>query len=284
MLPARITFIPSSGYANIMVENATTADRRPHLDQIKTNLRSWCFFEWVFFWGVIPAVLFIVYAIPQNIKNTFFILNTANPWGIPAYFLCAYTHTQLYEHLIGNVAFYWVTLLVIFAFENNKRRFWIMVLCSFLLVPVITSILTISFFGFLGLVKISQGFSAIDGAFLAYAIIITVIGIVQDTFERFDHPELFAGKKFQYYISLVLSCVILGMIGIMGITFGLFVNADGQTVNGLAHFGGFITGLIVFLLFDIMTEKRKIFAMQLSFVIIIGIIWYVNYLANLIKF
>ena len=267
-----------------MVENASTADRRSHLAQIKINVRSWSLFEWVFFWAVVPALLFIVYAIPQSIKDTFFILNTANPWAIQAYFLCAYTHTGLYWHLIGNVAFYLVTLLLIFAFENNKRRFRIMVLSSFLLVPVITSMLTISFFGILGLAKTSQGFSAIDGAFLAYAIIITVIGIVQDTFERFDQPELCAGKKIQYYISLVLSCVMLGLIGIMGIVFGQFVIAGGQIVNGLAHFGGFITGLIVFLLFDIMTEKRKIFAMQLSFVILVGIIWYVNYLMNLIKF
>jgi hypothetical protein len=279
-----ITFIPSSGYANIMAENAATADRRSHFDQIKTNLRSWSFFEWIFLWIVIPALLFIVYAIPQNIKNTFFILNTANPWGIQTYLLYAYTHTQLFWHLIGNVAFYLVTLLLIFAFENNKRRFWIMVLNALFLVPIITSILTISFFGILGRAITSQGFSAIDGAFLAYAIVITVIGIVQDTFERFDHPELFAHKRFQYYISLVLSCVLLSLIGIMGIIFGLFVNTGGQIVNGLAHFGGFITGLIVFLLFDITTEKRKIFAMQLSFVIVIGIIWYVNYLMNMIKF
>jgi hypothetical protein len=267
-----------------MVENALTADRRLHLDQIKINLRSWSFFEWVFFWVVIPALLFIVYAIPQSIKNTFFILNTANPWELQACFLHAYTHTQLCWHLIGNVAFYLVTLLAIFAFENNKRRFRIMVLCSFLLVPVIISILTISFSQILGHDITYQGFSAIDGAFLAYAIVIAVIGIVQDSFERFDHPELFAGKRFQYYTMLVLSSIILGLIGIMGIIFGQFVNAGGQTVNGLAHFGGFITGLIVFLLFDITTEKRKMFAMQLSIVIVIGIIWYVNYLKILIKF
>jgi hypothetical protein len=266
-----------------MVKNGSTVSCLSRIDQVKNNLNSWTFFEWSFFWGIIPLILVIIFLLPQSIKNDFFILNTANPWAIQTYFLYAYTHSQLFWHLIGNVAFYFVTLFVIFAFENNKRRFWIMVKSSFLLVPIITATLTITFFRILGLTGTSQGFSAIDGAFLAYTIFITVIWIVQDAFEEFDRPELFAGKKINYYISLVLLILMLGLFVYVGIIFGEFVNAGGQTINGIAHFGGFITGLIILLLFDIMTEKRKKFEMILSFVTVMGVFWYVNYLINFIK-
>lgn len=261
-----------------MEEKTSTPDFQSHLAQIKNNLKSWTSFEWIFFWAVIPGLLFIIYALPQSIKNDFFILNTANLWGLSAYFLFAYTHSELFWHLIGNVAFYLVTLGVIFAFENNKQRFWIMCLSAFLLVPFITAILTILFFQILGIAGTSQGFSAIDGAFLAYAIFIVIIGIIQEGFGRFDHPELFEGKKILYYTSLLLSCIMLGLIGIIGIIFGQFVNPGGQIVNGLAHFGGFITGLIVLLLYDVTKEKRRIFQMILTIVIVMGVIWYVNYL------
>lgn len=149
---------------------------------------------------------------------------------------------------------------------------------AFFLVPIITSILTISFFHILGRTITSQGFSAIDGAFLAYAIFIVVIGIIQDGFEKFDHPELFADKKIIYYILLMLSCIMLGRIGIMGITFGQFINPGGQIVNGLAHFGGFITALIILRLYDVTTEKRRIFDLILTIAIVMGICWYGNYL------
>jgi hypothetical protein len=250
--------------------------------RIIANLKLWSPFEWIFFWAGIPAILLLVYAIPQNIKNEFFILNTANPWAVPAYFLSAYTHSELFWHLIGNVAFYFVTLLVIFACENNRQRFRIMCLCAFLLVPVITAVLTLSFFGVLGRTVTSQGFSSVDGAFLAYAIFILATGIVQDGFERLDFPELFAGKQTIYYITISLLVFMLGSIVYMGIIFGEFVNPGGQVVNGLAHFGGFITGLIVLLTYDVLTEKRKIFQVILTVVILMGIIWYVKYLGILI--
>lgn len=281
---ARIIFIASSDYASIMVDDTSISCLKSRIAQVKINLRSWSIFEWVFLWGVIPALLFMVYALPQSIKNYFFIVDTANPLGIQTYILFAYTHSELYWHLIGNVAFYFVILFVIFAFENNKRRFRIMAMSSFLLVPIITAILTIIFFRILGLTRTSQGFSAIDGAFLAYAIFITVIWIVQNAFEEFDHPELFADKKIIYYSCQVLLIIMLGLFVFEGITFGQFLNSGGQITNGIAHFGGFITGLITLLLFDIRTAKRKKFDMILSLVSVIGIIWYVNYLINISNF
>ncbi len=41
--------------------------------------------------------------------------------------------------------------------------------------------------------------------------------------------------------------------------------------NGIAHFGGFITGLIVFLVYDTLTEQRRYFNITLGIAIGMGI-------------
>jgi len=169
-------------------------DFTKNIDQIKINLKSWKLPEWILFFVIIPVVLFLVYLIPQDIKNSYFILHTANPWNLSTWFLFSYTHSQLYPHLVGNIASYLLALLAVFSFENNKQRFWIMAAGSLLLVPVIASLLTISMFTVLGVGVDSQGFSAIGAAFIAYAMISIVLWIVGDMLEGFDHPECFRSR------------------------------------------------------------------------------------------
>jgi len=159
--------------------------------QIKTNLKSWKLPEWILFFVVIPAVLFLVYLIPHDIKNSYFVLHTTNPWSLQTWFLFSYTHSQLYPHLVGNIASYLLALFAVFSFENNKRRFWIMAAGSLLLVPVIASLLTIGLFTILGVGVDSQGFSAIGAAFIAYAMVSIVLWILGDMLGGFDHPEYF---------------------------------------------------------------------------------------------
>ncbi|MGD1004654.1 MAG: hypothetical protein ABR887_04465 [Methanoregulaceae archaeon] len=155
--------------------------------------------------------------------------------------------------------------------------------CSLLIVPVITSILTIGFWHILGINGNSQGFSGIDAAFFAYILAGIVIWNLKGSLELFDHPEYFTGHKIRFYFSCGLLAFISAMIGIGGLELGLFLNVDGLNSNGIAHFGGFITGLIVLLLFDVITEKRKYFNATLVFAIIIGIFWYGNYLIKIIN-
>jgi hypothetical protein len=251
-------------------------------DQVKNNLNSWTLFEWVLFVIVIPAILFLIYALPQEIKNSYFILNTADLWRLQTWFLYAYTHSQLYPHLVGNVPAYLIALIALFSFENNKRRFWIMAGSSFLLVPLITSLLTIGLFHFLGADVKSQGFSAIVAAFIAYTFISLVLWILGDRLEDFDHPELFKSKILFYFLCGLLT-VMLALIIVGGLDLGLFMNRGESTSNGIAHFGGFITALIVFLVYDARTERRKYFDMTLGIAIGMGIIWYGNYLVILIQ-
>ena len=111
--------------ANTMEESKPKVDYSLKIEQIKSNFRNWNFYEWIVFWVMIPVFLFVVYSLPQPIKDNWFILNTANLGRLHTYFLNAYTHSQLYPHLVGNLAFYFVTILMIFAFEGRRSRFWI---------------------------------------------------------------------------------------------------------------------------------------------------------------
>ena len=234
------------------------------------------------FFVVVPLVLFLVYLIPQDIKNSYFILNTATPWNPQTWLLFSYTHSQLYPRLVGNVASYLLALLAVFSFENNKQRFWIMAAGSLLLVPVIASLLTIGMFTVLGVGVTSQGFSAIGAAFIAYAIVSIVLWILGDMLEGFDHPEYFRSRLL-FIILCCLLTVVLALVIVGGIDLGLFLNMGESTSNGIAHFGGFITLLILFLLNDVRTEKRKYFQMTFGMAVAMGILWYGNYLVTLVR-
>ncbi len=253
------------------------------INQVKSNLKQWSSLEWVTFWIVIPAVLLVVYFLPQAIRDRFFILNTQYPFRIETYFLSSYTHSQLYPHLLGNLAFYLVVLLMIFLFEGNKRRFRIMAGWSFLVVPFISSFLTILLWSNFNRTVTGQGFSAIIGAFLAYAMFIFVTWGIGEPIQVFDRPESYPGPSVRLNVSKVLVMVILALIVVMGLQMGIFTDAGGSVSNGIAHFGGFITSLILLFIIDIRTEVRRYFDTMLGIAIIVGVFWYISYLQNLIE-
>jgi len=130
-----------------MAEWVPPARLRPRIDQVRANLNRWRAVEWVVFWGLIPAILLSIYALPQPVRDDWFILNTTSMGRIPTWFLSSYTHSQLYPHLAGNLAFYLVTLLMIFSFEDNRLRFWLVSSVALCLVPFISSFLTVFFWG-----------------------------------------------------------------------------------------------------------------------------------------
>jgi hypothetical protein len=250
---------------------------------ITSNLKRWTFYEWAIFWGFVPVFLFLVYALPQAIKNNYFILTTAYPWRVQTWVLSSYTHSQLYPHLIGNLIFYFVVLSVIFVFENKRSRFWLLAFWSFCVVPVITSFLTIGFWSLLDSNTSGQGFSAINGALLAYAILSFSTWGMLEFFEVINHPEKLQVSKLRFHVGKVGMVAIVILIIIMGFISGLFFVADGATVNGLAHFGGFFSGLIVLLIFDLIHENRKIFDQLLGLSILAGIFGYAYYLFQLVR-
>jgi hypothetical protein len=253
------------------------------VQEILSNLKTRPLSDWLLFWVAVPALMFVVFALPQDTRDTYFILNTTEPWRIQTWFLSSYTHSQLYPHLAGNLAFYFVVLLMIFAFEENRRRFWILAGWSFLAVPFISSLLTVAFWGLLARTTTGQGFSAIIGALLAYAMFIFVVWGIGGNLAVFDHPESFTGTRRRFQVVKVLLIVILALIVVMGLQTGIFMDAGGSVSNGIAHFGGFITSLAVLLTFDLLYEERRYFDTMLLAAIVVGIFWYGVYLVNLVR-
>ena len=252
------------------------------IHQLKTNLKSRTIPEWILFFVIIPLLLLLFYAFPQEIKNSYFILSTANPGSLQTWLLNGYTHSQLYPHLVSNVIVYLIALLAVFSFENNRSRFRIMAAGSLLIVPVVASLLTIGLFQVIGVTVNSQGFSATGAAFIAYAMVSLILWIVGDMLEGFDHPEYFKSRLL-FFVMCGLLTIVLALIIVAGLSLGLFMNSGGATSNGIAHFGGFITGIVIFLVYDALTEKRRYFQVTLGIATGMGILWYGNYLVTLIQ-
>ena len=137
-------------------------------------------------------------------------------------------------------------------------------------------------FHFVGLEVRSQGFSGIVAAFIAYTLIGIVLWILGDTLEDFDCPE-YSRSRILFYLMCGLLTFILALIVVECLTLVLFMTMGDSTNNGIAHFGGFITGLIVFLALDLRIEQRKYFHKTLGIAICMGILWHGNYLFSLVK-
>jgi hypothetical protein len=255
----------------------------PKIDQLKINLKAWKISDWLIFFVIIPMVLLLIFALPQAVRDVYFIFHTSDLLRLQTYVLSGYTHSELFPHLVTNLAVYGIAMCAIFAFETNRRRFYLMGGVSLFIVPIISTFLTIGLWHFLGSKTSMQGFSGTNAAFLAYALMIFVTWFLSGKLERFDHMESFAGSSWRYYISYILMTIIVALIVIIGIVEGQFIPAGNTISNGIAHFGGFITGLIVFLLYDILTEKRKNFDVMVIISIIIGVIYYTDYLIRIVK-
>jgi hypothetical protein len=255
----------------------------PKIDQLKSNLKTWDRYDRLIFFVIIPLLLLVIFALPQSVKDAYFIFHTSDLLRLQTWVLNEYTHSELFPHLIGNMAVYYCTILAIFAFENNRKRFCLMAGISLLLVPVICSFLTLGLWHFFGSDTSGQGFSGINAAFLAYAFMAGVTFLLNGVLEQFDHKEAFAGALWRYYVSYILMTIIVALIVLVGIMEGQFMPSGNAISNGIAHFGGFIAGLISFTTIDVLIEKRKNFDAMIVISIIFGIISYVIYLIWIVK-
>jgi len=255
----------------------------PKIDQLKSNLKARKLSDWLVFFVIIPLLLLVIFALPQPVRDAYFIFHTSDLLRLQTWVMNEYTHSELFPHMIGNMVLYFITILAIFSFENNRKRFCLMAGISFLLVPVICSFLTLGLWHFFGSDTSGQGFSGINAAFLAYAFMIGVTWLLSGGLELFDHKELFRGPAWRYYVSYILMTIMVALIVLLGILEGLFLPAGNAISNGIAHFGGFITGLISFTTIDVLIEKRKNFDAMLIISIIFGIISYVIYLIWIVK-
>ncbi|PKL64034.1 MAG: hypothetical protein CVV32_10245 [Methanomicrobiales archaeon HGW-Methanomicrobiales-3] len=251
--------------------------------QISNNLKSWSKFEWVLFFVIIPLLLFVVFLLPQNVKDVYLIFNTTEIFQVHTIILHAYTHST-FDHLIGNVTFYIFVLAVIFLFENDKKRFWILMGCAFLLVPVINAVFTFIFWNFLNKDTTSQGFSGIAATLSAYALMAFIFWGLHDVMPMFRNTTKLKGREYiGYTVMCVLLAIVIGCIILFGFQLGQFISGENVVSNGIAHFSGFIVGLLVLFLYDILQEDRIInFDVMFAISILMGLYMYIPYLQKLI--
>jgi len=212
------------------------------------------------------------------------VFDTSELLKVQTFLLNEYTHST-FDHIWGNVKLYLITLLVIFAFEDNKKRFWIMAASSFLIAPIIAAFLTKIFWTLINQNTVSQGFSGINAAFLAYSLMVFVIWALHDVLPIFNQSNIFKGWQWFGYILMCMAVAItFALIIFYGLQLGIFVGGGYFVSNGIAHFGGFMTGLIVFLLCDLIPKNRNLnFDIIFIMAIIMGFIIYIPYLAKVIE-
>lgn len=267
-----------------MGKQEAIAGFKERISQIVTNIKSWTKYEWIFFFVIVPLFLYFVFLLPQNFKDSYLVLNTSEIFKVQTYILNEYTHSE-FSHFIGNVKFYLIAIFVIFAFENDKKRFWTIIGCAFLLVPVIATFLTVIFWNLISRNAMSQGFSGITAALTAYALMVFLFWALHDIMLLFKPSTQIKGRQYiGYTIMCILVASILSMIISIGLQLGAFLDAGSAVSNGIAHFGGFITGLIVLLLYDLIPKNRNLnIDLIFGFSIIIGICFYIPYLMKLIQ-
>lgn len=252
------------------------------IDQLKQHLDAWKISDWLVFFAGVPLLLLLVFSLPWPVKSEYFIFSTRETFALHTYLTSAYTHTELFPHLVSNISVYFIAITAIFAFEDNRQRFFLMAGTAFLLVPFICSVLTIGLWDLFNTTTSMQGFSGIDAALLAYAFLVGVTWFLEEKLVLFDHPESFAGSRGKYLFMNSLLAFMLGLIVFAGITLGYFANTGEFVSNGIAHFGGFMAGLLAFLTYDLAREERRGFDTMLCISIAIGFAVYGLYLYRIV--
>ncbi len=192
---------------------------------IKT-LKRWSAKEWLFFFLIVPLILIIIYLLPQSTKDIF-ILKTQHPTLVSIFF-SNYTHSTL-DHIENNLVSYLMVMFLIFNINTNKKIFHIISLLNFIVVPIISSLLTILIIlSFSGSTS-SQGFSAVVSAFIGYLLysvyshlkkfyypglnssFVTLIYIINAVIWAVYFSLTDAFYSFNIHVLIVLSIVILAL-------------------------------------------------------------------------
>ena len=107
---------------------------------------------------------------------------------------------------------------------------------------------------------------------------------MHDLMPLFKQSKKFTIRQYPGYIVMcILIALTFSFVIVFGLQLGMFIQGEGAVSNGIAHFGGFITGLIVFLLCDLIPENRSLnLDIIFGLSIIIGIYVYIPYLLKII--
>ncbi len=117
--------------------------------------------DYLIFFTFIPLFLNFLFLFPQEC----FILQPSNPTLISIYF-SNFVHTEIF-HFAGNLIYYFLFIFLIFKFENNRKRLYVVTLTFVTILPILNSLLIVYTLPNLPPIL---GFSAIDAGFLGYLL------------------------------------------------------------------------------------------------------------------
>jgi hypothetical protein len=141
---------------------------RGKLAQFNTVLLLWNWYDYLFFYLLIPAILTAFYVLPDDLKD-YLVLWPSNPTFISLLF-SSYVHVD-FNHFISNLSTYLLITFFLFNFETNRRLFYQASFMLLLLLPILSSLLIICFLPALRLPGIYVlGFSVITSGFAGYSI------------------------------------------------------------------------------------------------------------------
>lgn len=276
-------------------------------EKIISNLNSWTFHYWLFFYGAIPFVLLIIAllssALPTEIFRLYFIQNQANFFSISTY-VSNFSHMNI-SHLVTNLILYIISITVIFIFEENKKRLFICTVFFLTIVPIVGAYLTQLIWEIAHAINGQNfGFSAITIAYTGYALYIfikwfyvnsilgfafkcsesEIINSIRNTLSMKEQ----SAEKIHHNIFFIVIFFLFGliMINIMkfGIEAGQYTQSSAGISNGIGHFQGFILGLLTPTVFGLFFEKtERVYDLFFAFLILIGVwFYYSQYLAVLL--
>jgi hypothetical protein len=141
---------------------------RGKLAQFNPVLLLWNWYDYLFFYLLIPAILTAFYVLPDDLKD-YLVLWPSNPTFV-SFLFSSYVHVD-FNHFISNLSTYLLITFFLFNFETNRRLFYQASFMLLLLLPIISSLLIICFLPALRMPGIYVlGFSVITSGFAGYSI------------------------------------------------------------------------------------------------------------------
>jgi hypothetical protein len=226
---------------------------------LRGNLGSWSPSCWVLFFVLVPSLLLAIPLLPSGILERFFILRIYEPALVPM-FLANYTHLGI-AHLTTNLAFYLFTLFLIFLFEARRSRFLAFSLVFLIGLPLVLSLVSVTFARYVPLPPDAEGFSGINYAFLGYLLYLLLSGMQERvlglTTVDWDGTRII--EKIFRLINLASFILFTNVIILAaGLTLGGFQIMERSVTNGVAHFAGYLFGLLLPVLVDAASSRDKL--------------------------
>ncbi len=159
---------------------------------------------------LIPLLLVLIFTYSNDLKNLL-ILNIHNP-TLLSMIGSNYIHSS-FNHLVGNVLFYYLIMIFVFAFDalTNRTMFSLNLPLFFLILPLICSSLMIFVFNSLEYNITSDGFSGVVSGYFGY-LSFSLFHFIKEYYNIQFKRSIFQLMWVMLLINLFLISLIYGFI------------------------------------------------------------------------